>query len=232
LSLASLTICNPAPLFSFTDTTPLLAKICKNYSSPAARKQTSLNFISDAQNDQLPSFLKEIGAGKAINQIEKQYGRGPAFFSEGVMSVLEEEFSDKEASPIRKWLLSLSSHMTIGEVVGLLIKRIPTYWCIAGAHAVADGARLAEPTVDHILNTSSPDEYAHPNMDGFSLNEYQSARLLKAILQNAQVPSDVLKNVHEKMVQMGSAACEELGLSDQGILEHLQKHPSDQILPP
>jgi hypothetical protein len=164
--------------------------------------------------------VKEATAGKVGHVIKHQYGNSASYWFELGANMMLGHVPEGSKNPWRDLFISADAHIVIMETLTQFLHRVPAYAVITGSHIVAKGARSLEPHLERIAANMEPTLSGHVEYgEGLSFSE--SVALSQLSLKLAQVPSQVIQEVHHRMSSAVSRTADAIGLTEENAKKAL-----------
>jgi hypothetical protein len=166
-------------------------------------------------------LIADLAQGRVASRVSELYGRWPARTLRVGGNTVRRDGPPSE-NPLRDRFLSALSRVTLVEAVGLVVKRVPAYVAVAGAHAVGafaeetqpQLARLAQhPDVAELDRLLAPGPSIPFARDYFTASE--AIKIAQATLKLLQLPSDGFHAAHDALSNAASSLCDRLGITEE-----------------
>ena len=196
-------------------------KILVSSSNQATAKKISQSVVDFDDLVREPAFdeviedVKEATAGKIGHVIKHQYGPSASYGFELVTNMMLSHVPEGSKNPWRDLFVSADTHIVIMETLSCFLPgRVPAYAAITGSHIVAKGAKSLESHLARIETNLGPALGEHVEYgEGPSFSE--SVAFCQLSLKLAQVPSQVINEVHHWMYSAVTRTADAIGLTEE-----------------
>lgn len=171
------------------------------------------------------SFGLDFLQGEVAHQIGEHFGEPYGLVVETVVGTL----TNTDSKPMEDTVASAASHTTIiagAELAAVgLEAEIPGYQIILGMKALGAVAKAGEEGLKKTEKYYQPVEGERPEpcLDDFCSSPLQATYQAEKLLQAAQLPSQAIHVVHQKLTEVSTEALKKVGLTEKNVAQGVKR---------